>query len=208
MSGLRLDITGTAGVRAMRFGFYDFSQQVADLKPFLENVLRVFEAYADKQFDTEGAFAGNRWAPLSKVTEEIRSQTGFSGLPILQNTGRLRAALGSARGSGALRIVTSNGFIYGTNGVHYASFHQNGTRQTVTEKQAAFMRLTYGIHLKVGTVLVMPARPPLDFDDKGKGKLRKALIEAAREHLVTTIRRGGLPPRWTTVVAGAQFNGP
>lgn len=213
--GLVLQIRGTTGVREARIGFARWAQQLEDMVPFLESVLAAFEAHSDRVFDTEGKAGSGKWAPLSPVTEEIRSQLGFSGLPILQNTGSLRDALGRTRNRFALRLVTRDGFLYGTNGLHYASFHQTGTRQKgVTEKQQTFLRVAYGIHMRLGHVIMMPARPPMDLAGKaGKSgiaglhpALRKEIIAAARAHLVGTAAKSGAPVLTSKSRAFAEFS--
>lgn len=213
MAGLKLSIRGTAGVERLRIGFEDMSRYVADLTPFLEGVLGAMEEHTDEVFDSEGSSGSGKWAPLSPVTEEIRSQTGFGGLPILENTGRLRNALGARRGSGALRGISNKMLVYGTNGVPYASFHQTGAKQKgVTKEQQAFLRLAWGIKMKLGHVIELPARPPVDFGQdykNGQGtfrglnrSLRQKIRTAAREFLVNGIRRGGFDSR---TVAGGAF---
>ena len=196
-----LSIKGSAGVREARFALTDWSRLVADLVPFLEEVLAAFERHADRLFDSEGAAGSGKWAPLSPVTESIREQNGVAGLPILQNTGSLRDALGTTRGRFALRMMTGSGFIYGTNGLHYASFHQTGTKQKgVTLKQQRFLRVAYGIHMKLGHVITMPARPPLDLAGRSNNRggiaglhpeVKAEVLAAAREHVVKAARRGG-----------------
>lgn len=213
MAGLKLSIRGTAGVERLRIGFEDMSRYVADLTPFLEGVMGAMEEHTDEVFDSEGASGSGKWAPLSPVTEEIRSQTGFGGLPILENTGRLRNALGARRGSGALRGIANGVLVYGTNGVPYASYHQTGAKQKgVTKKQQTFLRLAWGIKMRLGHVIELPARPPVDFGQdfkRGDGtirglnsSLRKRIRLAAREFLVNGIRRGGFDSR---TVAGGAF---
>lgn len=213
MAGLGFTIKGTAGVERLRIKFLDLSQYVADVTPFLEQVMVELETHTDEVFDSEGSSGSGKWAPLSPVTEEIRSQTGFGGLPILENTGRLRNALGARRGSGALRGIANGVLAYGTNGVPYASFHQTGAKQKgVTKKQQAFLRLAWGIKMRLGHVIELPARPPVDFGQdfkRGDGTirglnsaLRKKIRFAAREFLAIGIRRGGFDSR---TVAGGAF---
>jgi phage gpG-like protein len=191
VGALKIKIEGSEGVKALRLGFLRFGEVAADLVPFLESVLIALENNADRLFDSQGSSGSGKWAPLSPVTEIIRSEQGFGGLPILENTGLLRNALGRARGRGALRLTQREGrggvLIYGTNGVHYASFHQTGTKQRgVTPKQQSFLRVAFGIHMKLGHVITMPARPPIDFEKSGRmsRELRAEITEAARAHLI------------------------
>lgn len=214
MAGLGFTIKGTAGVERLRIKFLDLSQYVADVTPFLERVMVELEEHTDEVFDSEGSSGSGKWAPLSPVTEEIRAQTGFGGLPILENTGRLRNALGARRGTGALRGITNGVLVYGTNGVPYASFHQTGAKQKgVTKKQQTFLRLAWGITMKLGHVIELPARPPVDFGQdfkRGDGTirglnsaLRKRIRLAAREFLAKGIRRAEFEER--TLIAGGAF---
>jgi phage gpG-like protein len=190
VADLKIKIEGSEGVRSLALGFERFGKILEDMVPFLEAVLVALENNADRLFDSQGSSGSGKWAPLSPVTEIIRSEQGFGGLPILENTGLLRNALGRARGRGALRLTQREGrggvLIYGTNGVHYASFHQTGTKQRgVTPKQQAFLRVAFGIHMKLGHVITMPARPPIDFtsEEKMTPALRKEIRNAAYKFL-------------------------
>ncbi|MCC7060739.1 MAG: hypothetical protein IT508_10965, partial [Burkholderiaceae bacterium] len=89
-----IEIKGSVGVRQARMHLTDWSREVANLVPFLESVLRLFEEHADRLFDSEGAAGSGKWAPLTEVTQIIRRENGFGGMQILQNIGSLRDALG------------------------------------------------------------------------------------------------------------------
>lgn len=213
MGSLKITLTGTEGVKALQIGFLRFGDEVANLVPFLERVMEAMEKNADGLFQSEGRSGSAVWAPLAPMTQEIRAQTGFSGLPILENTGRLRNALGAQRGSGALRLVSKTGrngamLVYGTNGINYASFHQTGTEQQVTAKQQAFFRVAFGIHTKIGTTLTMPARPPIDFRRNGKmtPEFRAEVIRAARASLLEVQQKSGLSKLLGEKAAFKQLN--
>ena len=68
------------------------------------------------------------------------------------------------------------------------------TEQQVTAKQQAFFRIAFGIHTKIGTSLVMPARPPIDFQRGGKmtPEFRAEIVKAARASLLEVQQKSGL----------------
>lgn len=176
-----------------RLGFTRLGEGVEDLQPFLRDVVGVLERWEARVFDTEGAAAGKPWAHLSPVTVHIRKLEGFPAGPILEKTGRLRAALTQSGTPYSLRAVSSTGLVFGTRGLSYAPHHQFGTRQRgVTPKQQRFMAAAYGIPMALGHVIKMPARPVLTLGEGNHGiadELRRDLIAAGRQHVLQATRR-------------------
>lgn len=64
---------------------------LADLRGFWPLVVPLFIEWMRAQFESEGAFAGQPWAPLSH-RYGIWKQTHYPGKPILQLKGELRQA--------------------------------------------------------------------------------------------------------------------
>ena len=109
----------------------------------------VFEAAERRQFDAQGngPVAGN-WAALSDVYAEWKAKK-FPGQPILVATGGLRAGLTEPNSPFGNRDWSASTFVFGTQGVAHASFHQTGTAR-------------------------MPARPPFDLDSQFEDELSVA----------------------------------
>ncbi len=141
-----------AGTDFSNFGQYIF--------PKLGTVL---EREVGKQFDAEGRGPNaGRWAGLSaRYAESKRRRYGFK--PILEATGRLKGALTSP-GPNARRQYSSREFVFGTQGVRYASFHQTGTGR-------------------------MPARPPLDLTQDFEREIRAVSLSTARD----IVKQANLP---------------
>ncbi len=93
-------------------------------------LIPIFEAAAEKQFDAEGGGPGGAWSPLSPTYAEWKAKR-YPGAPILEATGRLRAALTESMSPFAEREYSDTDFAFGTRNVPYASFHQVGTDRMV-----------------------------------------------------------------------------
>lgn len=64
---------------------------LSDLRSFWPKVVPLFVGWMGRQFDTEGSFAGARWAPLAPSTVDRKARLGLRP-QILQATGALRGA--------------------------------------------------------------------------------------------------------------------
>lgn len=69
---------------------------LTDLRSFWPIVTRLWISWESRLFDTEGAFAGSRWAPLSASYAAWKA-LHFPGRPILSATGALRRAATTPR---------------------------------------------------------------------------------------------------------------
>lgn len=124
-------------------------QRAADLRPFFHDFLdpEVTEFF-EKQFESQGAHGGAKWAPIKPLTVALRSRPGhgFRGpTAILVDTDQMRREFVHAGGLG-LRVIKPKEYRRGvTSGP--AQFHQEGWTA----------RSIFGIPRKV-TVKV-PARP-------------------------------------------------
>lgn len=130
--------------------------ELADVgKHVLPKLLPVLEVETGKQFDAEGSGpqAGS-WAPLS-VSYAKWKAAHFPGKPILERSGKLRAAL-TGPGANARREVSGNELSFGTSGLPYASFHQTGTGK-------------------------MPARPEFDFGPDFEAGMQAAAEDGVRQ---------------------------
>jgi hypothetical protein len=119
-------------------------------------VIPVLEAGIRQQYEEEGGGPHRgAWAALSATYLAWKERHGFSSR-IGQRTGNLMAALTQSDSPFARRDYDSERLDFGTVGINYASFVQEGTRYA-------------------------PDRPPLDFHDDTEQDLRAALVAGIRE---------------------------
>lgn len=79
-----------------------------------------------RQFESEGSYAGARWAPLRPVTKQLRTRRGHGRGGILRDTNRLWASFTKlGLGPEAVKVVTSESLERGST-VPHARFHQTG----------------------------------------------------------------------------------
>ena len=130
----------TAGFGAVLDRLAGLESRLASPEPALEIVADLLEAHVAKTFDTEGAEAGARWAPLAASTVRARTRrTGYYRLapsmgagptgPILTWTGRGRRSFARG-GTGHVRQISASGLTWGST-VDYLRFHQFGARRRV-----------------------------------------------------------------------------
>jgi hypothetical protein len=94
---------------------------LSDLRPFWPLVVPLFIGWMRQQFESEGAFGGKPWAPLTAST---LAQKG-SGKSILIDTGALRRAASSPRREASPRTLTL------TIEDPKIEYHQEGTSKMV-----------------------------------------------------------------------------
>lgn len=163
MSAIALSIEFTIGGRTeptvtrLTAAFERAGAEVADVgKHVLPKLVPVLEEAVARQFDAQGAGPEmGSWAPLSESYAAWKEKH-YPGAPILVRTGKLRAALTDSNAEGARRDVGSDVLTYGTQGVPYASHHQEGTSR-------------------------MPARPPFDFGAGFEAGMQAAAAAGVRE---------------------------
>ena len=112
---------------------------------------------------------GPGWQKLSPATQAIRARQCKTG-KMLQVSGGLATSI---QGNST---ITNDSVTVGSN-KKYAPFVNNGTKQIVTKKQAGFLRFALGIHKKVGSQLVNPARPFMLITDEAAKESENILIE-------------------------------
>lgn len=87
MTNLRVDVDSDDARRRLRqLGLF-----LSDLRPFWPRVVPIFIGWMRSQFETEGAWAGHRWAPLSPAYAAYKAQR-YPGRSILIAEGDLRQA--------------------------------------------------------------------------------------------------------------------
>ncbi len=97
-----------------------FVIQMLDLRPFWPKLVPLFIGWMGKQFETEGAFGGAKWAELSPAYA-ARKSVLYPGKGILYAEGAMRGAA-----SNPAREVTS-GSLTLTITDPKAGYHQTGT---------------------------------------------------------------------------------
>lgn len=142
---------------------------VEDLRGAWERVHRILLGLWRETFASEGAYAGDRWAPLSPRYAAWKLRTHGS-LPILRLTGRLGSSLTEPSHAEHVFISTPTLMEAGTSVPVYPWVHQKGSENL-------FGR---GIHL--------PARPPLADPTQAEGEMivdavLAAIYERARQEV-------------------------
>ena len=96
---------------------------IKDLRPAADALFAVFTDFMAKRFDSEGAYAGQTWTPLSPGYAKWKA-THYPGQTILRLTDRMYGSLTSRTGDTLFRVTTKR-FEFGTR-VPYAKKHQRG----------------------------------------------------------------------------------
>ena len=121
MTSWKIRVTGDEDAeRALR----GFVATMLDLRPFWPLVVPMFIRWMREQFESEGAWGGSKWAPLTPAYAAYKA-THFPGQSILIAHGKLRAAASSPE-----RLATPSSltlFILDPK----AEFHQDGTPRMV-----------------------------------------------------------------------------
>jgi len=118
------------------------SKRAAHLKPVLDGpIANAIHGFFEKRFATEGAYGGEKWAPLSGRTMAWRAEHNRSAMPILQFTRELWGSLVKRSSPLGYRIADDDSLVRGTS-VRHAEKHQLGTgrvpqRQIVPDEMPA-----------------------------------------------------------------------
>lgn len=134
--------------RAVHDALNRLTHNVSDLRPAMDSIGSAVRDMIDLGFRAESDPYGNRWAPLSEVTQERRrSGRGSGSNKILRDTGVLANSMTYQAAANSVEIGT---------GVEYAVTHQFGS------SKGEFGRTSRGAPIPWGDI---PARPFLPEDD-------------------------------------------
>jgi phage virion morphogenesis protein len=154
----------------------DLGDTIAQLKKThekLKNMTPLMAAMADTMheavidnFDAQGR---PKWAALSGLTEERRKRMGYSGKPILENSGTLKTRIESH--------YDSNSAVVGTNTIYAAIQHFGGE---IKPKKGKYLTIPLGKNPKTGKQeyrkvkkVVIPPRPFLSLTDADRANLEE-----------------------------------
>lgn len=159
--GLELEVsvgndTGPGVLQRFAVAFERGGEAIADFPKYVwPRLTPALEQAEATQFDAQGTGpVAGAWAALSPSYAAWKEGVA-PGMPTLEFSGLLRNALTSPAAPGARREASGDAFLFGTQGVPYASFHQTGTQR-------------------------MPARPPFDFGATFEDAMKKAVMEGLR----------------------------
>ena len=119
------------GDRNYSRGFYALASAVEDMTPVFERIASDIRDTVQSQFMTEGAAAGNPWAPLSPDYGAWKD-AHYPGMPLLVRTGQMRHEL-----------LDPSAFMVGKQSLRYEPvsdiviYHQFGTRHMPRRKVLA-----------------------------------------------------------------------
>jgi phage gpG-like protein len=101
--------------------------KTANLEPVFNGpIANAVHEFFDRQFATEGAAGGEKWAPLAAKTLRWRAQNHRTGMPILQFSRELWGSLVKRSSPLGYRIADKDSLLMGTS-VQHAEKHQRGT---------------------------------------------------------------------------------
>jgi len=160
--GIQIAMDGV--VQADAF-FEGLDSDIQDFRPYFRELGKELRVYFIRQFAREGVGRAGTWKPLTKRYLD-RKMVERPGRKILVYDGTLRRALVHRTDPHGLRVITKDQFVYGTQGLPYASAHQRG----------------YPPHK-------LPKRPMIDFDDLFRKQLRDRMIWHVRKAAIRQRRR-------------------
>lgn len=99
-------------------------KRAADMRPVFRWMTRDFRTIMKRQFDSQGSYLGQRWAPLAQATRDRKARMG-SDRRVLHETRNMRKSF--TVGTNGQRIMTRTELSFSTN-IGYAKFHNSGTR--------------------------------------------------------------------------------
>ena len=133
-------------VRLLDLRFSKYIERTADLRPVFMQIGEEYQKEVRKQFETEGAYGGQPWVGLSRLTIEARKRKGFAAGPILVMTSDLKDSL-TKRTSQTINVITPRMWVYGTS-VRYGIFHQSRSPRRKIPRRA-FLIVTAKFRLMV-----------------------------------------------------------
>ena len=133
-------------VKLLDLKFSKYIEKTANLSPVFMQISEEYQKEVRKQFETEGAYGGQPWVGLSRLSIEARKRAGFAAGPILVMTGDLKDSL-TKRTSETINVVTPRMWIYGTS-VRYGIFHQSRSPRRKIPRRA-FLVITAKFRLFV-----------------------------------------------------------
>lgn len=116
MTSIRITVDSEDAERQLR----QLALFLSDLRSFWPRVVPLFSSWMRRQFDTEGGFGGQGWAPLAFSTVQRKQALGLRS-NILQATGRLKQDASRPSRTATARSLTL------TINSPYLSYHQAGT---------------------------------------------------------------------------------
>lgn len=101
-----------------------FGDDLKDMRPAFNEIIKLFQRIEKKQFDSEGSHGSGGWPDLN-ATYALWKSKNFPGKPILQRTQRLVFSLVKDT-QDTVKVMKPMEFRMGTK-VPYAIYHQEGT---------------------------------------------------------------------------------
>jgi len=109
-------------------------RRAANLRPVLDGpIANAIHGFFEKRFATEGAYGGEKWAPLAAKTLYWRAQHNRSGMPLLQFMRDLWSSLVKRSSPLGYRVATDASLLLGSS-VQHADEHQTGTARMPARK--------------------------------------------------------------------------
>jgi phage gpG-like protein len=146
--GVKLDIE-TIGEEKVLNSIAEIRARAKDARPATRKVKEILIAANRKQFESQGSYSGDSWAPLAASTLERKSREGIDPRPLHGKTGALGASLTGGRGKRS--AATKQGARAGSK-VWYGVFARSGTKSG--EPARKLVGLSHADQVKIGQVVV------------------------------------------------------
>lgn len=122
---VKIDVDSAKAVASLQA----IAARTQDTRPWLRKLATALAAAQLMNFSTKGSLAGG-WAPLSP-DYGLWKRSNMPGRPMMVSTGRLKASVTSR--DRLVQSMTGTSMRIGSD-VHYAEFHQSGTRNMPRRK--------------------------------------------------------------------------
>lgn len=153
--------------------FCEILNWLSDWSSTFEQTGEMVKGWAKENLRTRGEsgyFDLLPWQNLSPLTLEMRRREGKGGLAPFSWTEQVRFE--HSLSERMVRIGTDFPF---------APYHQSGFEQIISKSQAGYFGYRWGIHLKMGNLLRMPARKLLgNLSAKGRDEVVRLIKEGMR----------------------------
>jgi phage gpG-like protein len=139
----------TIGDEKVQSSIREIRARAKDARPATRKVKEILIAANRKQFESQGAYSGDSWAPLAPATLERKSREGIDPRPMHGKTGALAASLTGGRGKRT--SATKSGARAGSK-VWYGVFANSGTKRG--EPVRKLVGLSHADQVKIGKIVI------------------------------------------------------
>lgn len=145
---MKLDVE-VIGEEKVLANIKEMRARARDARPATRRVKDILITANRKQFETQGSYSGDPWAPLAPSTLERKTREGIDLRPLHGKTGALETSLTGGRGKRT--SATKSGARAGSK-VWYGVFARSGTKSG--EPARKLVGLSHADQTKIGRVVL------------------------------------------------------